>query len=134
MRPISQSDRPDGSGPLDEAVPGATAMAEDIRIGRADPVREPIYANELTDILDRVMFGRIRRQGHERDIVRHLEGFRQVPSRLRFTKKRSRGPPKSSRSRSGAVMANLLARLPLRINLSPSRATPFMSHWRRDAA
>ena len=109
-------------------------MAEDIRIGRVDPVREPIDANGLTDILDRVVFGRIRRQGHERDIVRRLEGFRQVPSRRRFTKKRNRGPPKSSRSRSGATLAILLARLPFRINLWPSRATPFMCHWRRGAA
>jgi len=50
-------------------------MVEDIPIGREDPVREPVVADELPGVLDRVEFGRFRRQEQKRDVVRHLEGF-----------------------------------------------------------
>ncbi len=47
-------------------------MVEDILVGLEDPVREPVVADELPDVLDRVQLGGSRRQGQERDVVRHL--------------------------------------------------------------
>ncbi len=54
MCPLAHSDGHNFPRPLDEVVPGVTAMVEDILIGREDPVREPVVADELPDVLDRV--------------------------------------------------------------------------------
>ncbi len=54
MRPFSQPDGHDDPGLFDEAVPGVAAMVEDIVIGRENPVREPVFGDELPDVLDRV--------------------------------------------------------------------------------
>ena len=48
-------------------------MGDDVIIGGEDPVREPVVANELPDILDRVQLAGSWRQGQERDVVRDVE-------------------------------------------------------------
>ncbi len=72
MGPFTGSDRHDFPRRVDELVPSITAVVEDIRVGLEDPVREPVVANELPDVLDRVELGGSGRQGQERDVVRHL--------------------------------------------------------------
>ena len=57
-------------------------MVEDIIIGEEHAVGEPVVADELPDVLDRVEFGALRRQWHERDVGRYGKLVRQVPSRL----------------------------------------------------
>jgi hypothetical protein len=63
-------------------VPGIAAMVDDVRLGGEDSVRQPVAPHELPDILDRVEFGRFRRQRHERNVWWHWEHLRDVPSRL----------------------------------------------------
>jgi hypothetical protein len=57
MGPFSGSDGHDFPGLFDELVPGKAAVVEDIVVGLEDPVREPVVAQELPDVLDRVQFG-----------------------------------------------------------------------------
>ena len=46
-------------------------MFEDV--GAEDAVGEPVVADELPDILDRIEFGAFGRQRDERDVRRHDE-------------------------------------------------------------
>jgi len=57
MGPFTGSDRHDFPRLVDELVPSITAVVEDIRVGLEDPVREPVVADELPDVLDRVQLG-----------------------------------------------------------------------------
>ena len=41
-------------GLLDEPVPGVAAVVENVAVGGEDAVGEPVFADELPDILDRV--------------------------------------------------------------------------------
>ena len=82
MCPISQTDGHDGPRLIDEFVPGIATVVEDIVVGEEHAVGEPVVADELPDVLDRVEFGALRRQWHERDVGRYGELVRQVPSRL----------------------------------------------------
>ena len=82
MCPISQSDGHDGPRLIDEFVPSIATVVEDIVVGEEHAVGEPVVADELPDVLDRVEFGALRRQWHERDVGRYGELVRQVPSRL----------------------------------------------------
>ena len=43
-------------GLIDEAVPGVAAVVENIAVGGEDAIGEPIFADKLPDILDRVEF------------------------------------------------------------------------------
>ncbi|GCD59910.1 hypothetical protein NBRC3280_2505 [Acetobacter pasteurianus NBRC 3280] len=45
-----------------------------------DGIRQPIGAQELPDILDRVQFGRARRQKDQADVAGHFELGGGVPS------------------------------------------------------
>ncbi len=54
MCPLAHSDGHNFPRPVDEVVPGVTAMVDDIPIGREDPVREPVGADKLPGVLDRV--------------------------------------------------------------------------------
>ena len=82
MCPISQSDGHDGPRLIDEFVPSIATVVEDIVVGEEHAVGEPVVADELPDVLDRVEFWALRRQRHERDVGRYGELVRQVPSRL----------------------------------------------------
>ncbi len=57
MGPIPGSDGHDFPGLVDEGVPSIAAVVEDILVGFEDPVREPVVAHELPDVLDRVQLG-----------------------------------------------------------------------------
>ena len=61
MYPLAQAEGHDAPGLVDEGVPGVAAVVEDVCVGAEDPVREPVVAHELPDVLDRVEFGRARR-------------------------------------------------------------------------
>jgi hypothetical protein len=73
MCPISQSDGHDGPRLIDEFVPSIATVVEDIVVGEEHAVGEPVVADELPDVLDRVEFGALRRQWHERDVGRYRE-------------------------------------------------------------
>src|SRR6267378_1869439 len=62
MCPIAQADRHDGPRLVDEAVPGKAAVIDDVVVGLEDAVGEPVVADELPDVFDRVELGRLRRQ------------------------------------------------------------------------
>jgi hypothetical protein len=62
MCPVAQADRHDGPGLVDELVPGIAAVIEDVVVGAEDAVGEPVVADELPDVFDRVEFGRFGRQ------------------------------------------------------------------------
>ena len=48
------ADGHDCVGLVDEPVPSLAAEGDDLVIGLEDPVREPVVAHELPDVLDRV--------------------------------------------------------------------------------
>jgi hypothetical protein len=54
MCPITKSDRHDGPRLVDELVPGIAAVLEDVIVGAEDAVGEPVVADELPDVFDRV--------------------------------------------------------------------------------
>ena len=57
-------------------------MVEDVVVSIEDAVREPVFAQELPDVLDRIEFGRAGRQRHQRDIARDFEHRGSMPSCL----------------------------------------------------
>src|SRR6266436_4900910 len=66
MRPIAQADRHDGPWLVDELVPGKAAMLKDVVVGAEDAVGEPVVADELPDVFNRVEFRAFGRQRDER--------------------------------------------------------------------
>src|SRR6266436_326219 len=82
MSPIAQADGHDRPGLIDELVPGVAAMFDDLVVRSEDAIREPVVADELPDVLDRVEFGRFWRQGHQGDVVRDVELGREMPAGL----------------------------------------------------
>ena len=55
-------------------------MVDDVGVGAEHAARQPVVAQELPDVLDRVQLGRSGWQEHQREIVWHDEIFRAVPS------------------------------------------------------
>src|SRR5665647_1584398 len=82
MCPLAQADGHDQPGLIDELVPGLAAQRDDVVVGREDPVREPVVAHELPDILDRVQFWGSGRQEQQGYVVGQLELGRDVPACL----------------------------------------------------
>src|ERR1700756_5953018 len=82
MSPIAEGDRHEPPGLVDELVPGMAAVIEDGAIGGEDPVGEPVVAQELPEVLDRVQLRAFGRQWQEGEVGWHDELVRQVPSRL----------------------------------------------------
>ena len=80
MSPFAASDGHDGPRLVDEAIPCAAAMVEGVVIGAEDPVREPVVANELSDVLDRVQFRGVRRESDERYDFGHDMGAGLMPT------------------------------------------------------
>ena len=64
----------------DEPSPGVTGGVDDGVIVLEDAVREPVLAQILPDILDRVQFRSARRQQDRRDVLGHVEFSRCVPA------------------------------------------------------
>ncbi len=58
MRPLTQAEGHDAPKLVDQLVPGMAAMVEYVSVGAGHPVREPVVAHELPDILDGVELGR----------------------------------------------------------------------------
>ena len=62
MCPVPSSEGYDAPRLAGELVPRLAAVGDDVVVGVEDPVREPILAHELPDVLHRVQLGRARRQ------------------------------------------------------------------------
>ena len=82
MSPLAQSDGHDAPWLIDELVPGRTAVVDEIVVGFEDAIGEPIVAQELPDVFDRIELGTFRRQRHNGDVWWHDESRRQVPAGL----------------------------------------------------
>ena len=65
-------------------------MVDDVIEGFEDPVREPIVAHELPDVLLRVQFRTLRGQRDQGDIVGDVQAGREMPSGLIDEKRRMR--------------------------------------------
>src|SRR6478752_9357729 len=57
-------------------------MVDEIVVGFEDAVGEPIVAEELPDVFDRIELGAFRRQRNDGDVCRHDKTGRQVPAGL----------------------------------------------------
>ena len=57
-------------------------MCDYVFIGFEDAVREPVLADELPDVLNRVQFRRPRRQRDDGDVLWNVEFGRHVPASL----------------------------------------------------
>jgi hypothetical protein len=64
----------------DELSPSGACGVDDRIVIFKDGVRQPVLAQILPDVLDRVQFGRTGRQEDRGDIVGHVELARGVPS------------------------------------------------------
>lgn len=80
--PFAEADGHDFPGSVHEIVPGAAAGVEDGLVVGEDPVGEPRLAKVLPDVLNRIEFGRLGRQGYQRDVGRRREPVGGVPSGL----------------------------------------------------
>src|SRR6187551_3481260 len=57
-------------------------MVDEVGVGCEHPVREPVIAHELPDVLGGVELRAFGREYHERDVVRNHEAGREMPSGL----------------------------------------------------
>ena len=80
MGPIAQPQGYDDPGLLNELVPSVTAVVEDVWVGGEDPVRQPVLAHELPDVLDRVQLGRLGWERHKGDVGRDHQPARLMPT------------------------------------------------------
>ena len=77
---MAQADRHDAPRLVDKLVPGEAAVIDNVLVGREDAVRQPVVTHELPDVFDRVQLGASGWQRHERDVVRHDQFCRSVPT------------------------------------------------------
>jgi hypothetical protein len=82
MSPCALTDGADAPGLVDELVPGLATVSDDIVVAVEDSVGEPVVAEELPDVLDRVELGRPRWQWQEGDVVGHNQLPGNMPARL----------------------------------------------------
>ena len=82
MSPFTVSDRHDFPWLIDEPIPGVAAMVDDVVVGAEDAVGQPVVAQELPDVLDRIELGRAWWQGEDGDIGGHVELGRGMPAGL----------------------------------------------------
>ena len=82
MSPIAEADRYDGPGLGDGPVPGIATVVEDGAVGGEHPVGQPIVAQDLAEVLNRVQFRAFGRQRQQGEIGGHDAFVRQRPSRL----------------------------------------------------
>lgn len=80
MCPFPVPDGHDGPRLIDEFVPGLAAYGQDLLVGFEDPVREPVFAHELPDVLDRIELRGLGRQRQDRDVVRDLKLAAHMPA------------------------------------------------------
>src|SRR3954464_7066421 len=82
VSPVTQADGHKEPGLIGELVPRLAAVIEDVAVRGEDPVREPVLAHELPDVLDRVQLGRLRRERHKGDVGRDHKSLGLMPARL----------------------------------------------------
>ena len=64
------------------ACPIEAAMIDDVVVAFEDPVREPVVAHILPNVLDRIEFWRLGRQRDQRHVFRHVQLRGDVPTGL----------------------------------------------------
>jgi len=82
MRLLAHADSHSVPGLIDELVPGVAAVIDDVLVGFGDPVRQPVVAHELPQILDRVQLRAAGWQRQQRDVGRDDQIVRTVPPGL----------------------------------------------------
>lgn len=82
MRPTTAADGHDAPRLVDQLVPSLAAVIDDVVVGGEDPVRQPVVAHELLDVLDRVELGALGWQRDDADVAGDLELAGGVPSGL----------------------------------------------------
>lgn len=78
VRPFAQADSHDAPGLIDELVPGVAAGFDGIVIGSGDAVRQPVFAHELPQVLDRVQLWATGWQRQQHDVVKDDKFIRAV--------------------------------------------------------
>ena len=73
MGPVSEADGSDGLWQGGEVVPCGACGFDDVFDAAEHGVGQPVGAQELPDILDRVQFGRAGRQEDQADVARQSE-------------------------------------------------------------
>jgi len=68
MNPITEAERHDPPGLVDELVPGMAAVIEDGAVGGEHPAGEPVVAQELPEVLNRVQRRAFGRQWQEGEV------------------------------------------------------------------
>ena len=81
MGPLSDSDRHDEPGAIDQFIPVEAAMIDDVFVAGEDAVREPVVAHILPNVLNWIELGRLGREGDERDVFGRLQRRGDVPPR-----------------------------------------------------
>ena len=82
MWPNAQPERHDAPGLGNELVPCVSAVIDDVVLAGEHPVREPVVAHELPNILLQVQLGALGGQRHDGDVRRHGQPFGDVPPGL----------------------------------------------------
>jgi len=82
MGPVAQSDGHDAPGLVDELVPGVAAVVDDVVVRFEHAVGEPVFAQELPDVLLRVQLRAFGGQRQNGDVVRNVELGGHVPAGL----------------------------------------------------
>ena len=78
--PLAHADGGDRVRLCDEPIPGVTGCIDDVVVGVEDAVREPVGADVLPYLLDRVQFRRTGRQEDQRNVLGHAEIAGGVPT------------------------------------------------------
>ena len=82
MRPVAQPERHNSPGLCHKLVPGLGAVVDDVVVAGEHPVRQPVVAHELPDVLLRVQLRALRWQGHDGDVQGHGQPLGDVPPSL----------------------------------------------------
>lgn len=77
---MAESDGHDFPGFVDEAVPGLATGFDDVVVVFENPIREPVLAKVLPNVLDRIEFRGAGGQEDRDDVFGHLQFARGVPS------------------------------------------------------
>ncbi len=81
MGPLSDSDRHDEPGAINQFIPVEAAMIDDVFVAGEDAVREPVVAHILPNVLNWIELGRLGREGDERHVFGQLQLRSDVPPR-----------------------------------------------------
>ena len=82
MCPFAIADGSDATDIRDEIVPGGATVIHDVAVGFEDSVREPVFSQELPDILDGIQLGTLGGQRDQSNVVGDIKLASDVPARL----------------------------------------------------